>query len=255
MGARRYVRGVAAFGGVLVAVGAVVGCGAGDVEGAPVERKAFAFSGDALVVDSDDSDLVITPADVEDVRVERQVDGWVFLGSGPEAEWKLVDGRLTLRVDCGGVASGCGALHRIRVPRRVAVSVESENGDVTAEGFGTPLRVRSDNGDVRVRQASRPLDLGSENGDVVVEGGTTSAEVVARSSNGDMDVTLGAVPRRVDLAGENGDLTVSLPRASYDVTGGTANGDRVIDVPERQGSGHAVSVRSDNGDVVVRTVN
>ncbi|MFF2776452.1 DUF4097 family beta strand repeat-containing protein [Streptomyces sp. NPDC058052] len=220
-----------------------------------MERKAFAFAGDALTVDVEGSGLVVVPDDVEEVRVERQVEGWVFLGSGPEASWGLADGRLSLRVECDGLASDCGAVHRVRVPRGVAVSVEGDNGDVTAEGFDTPLKVRSDNGDVRVREVSGTLDLGSENGDVTVEASATSPEVVSRSDNGDVRITLGSVPRRVDVAGENGDLTVSLPSAEYDVTGTTDNGDRSVEVPERRGSGRTVSVRSDNGDVVVRTAN
>ncbi|WP_435970329.1 DUF4097 family beta strand repeat-containing protein [Streptomyces sp. Qhu_M48] len=236
-----------------VAVLALSGCGSTDVEGAPVERKAFAFGGGALTVDSDDSALVITPADIDEVRVERQVDGWVFMGSGPDPSWKLVDGRLTLRVDCGGVASDCDAVHRIQVPRGVAVSVEDDNGGVTATGFDTPLKVRSDNGDVRVREARGPLDLGSDNGDLVVEAGATAPEVVARADNGDVRIALGAVPRRVDVFTDNGDVTVSLPTAEYAVTGASENGDVRIDVPLRDGSGHTVSARSDNGDVSVLT--
>ncbi|MDX2558643.1 DUF4097 family beta strand repeat-containing protein [Streptomyces sp. TX20-6-3] len=220
-----------------------------------MERKTFALGGDALTVDSDDSELVITPADIDDVRVERQVDGWVFMGSGPEPEWKLVDGRLTLRVHCDGVSSNCDAVHRIQVPRDVAVTVENDNGRVTADGFATPMKVRSDNGDVRVRKAAGALDLGTENGDVAVEPGATAPEVVARSDNGDVRITLGSVPRRVDVVTDNGDVHVSVPTAEYEVTGASDNGDVRIDVPRRDKSGHSVSVRSDNGDVSVLTAN
>ncbi|WP_406057958.1 DUF4097 domain-containing protein [Streptomyces sp. NBC_01077] len=240
-------------GGVLLASLALAGCGTTDVEEAPVERKAFAFDGDALTVDSDNSELVITPADIDDVRVERQVDGWVFMGSGPDAVWKLVDGKLTLRVDCDGIASNCGGVHRIQVPRDVAVTVENDNGRVTAEGFATPMKVRSDNGDVYVRKAGGPLDLGSENGDVVVE--ATAPELVARSDNGDLRITLGSVPRRVDIVTDNGDVDLSLPTAEYEVTAASDNGDVRVDVPRRDKSEHSVSVRSDNGDVSVLTAN
>ncbi|MFI1716259.1 DUF4097 family beta strand repeat-containing protein [Streptomyces litmocidini] len=237
-----------------VAVLLLAGCGA-EAEGAPVERRTFAFDGNALTVDSDDSELVITPADVDDVRVERQVDGWVFMGSGPEASWKLVDGRLTLRVECDAVAASCGAVHRIQVPRGVAVTVEDDNGGVTAEGFATPLKVRSDNGDVRVRKVSGVLDLGGSNGDVSVEGSVTSPEISVRSDNGDVDIALGSVPHKVDVVTDNGDVTVTVPRAEYAASGASDNGDVRIDVPRRDGSGHVVRLRSDNGDVTVRTVN
>ncbi|MEF9882715.1 DUF4097 family beta strand repeat-containing protein [Streptomyces sp. P9-A4] len=242
-------------GGVLLSSLVLAGCGSADADAAPVERKSFAFDGAALTIDSDDSELVITPADIDEVRVERQVDGWAFMGSGPEPTWTLTDGRLTLRVGCTGVTSNCDAVHRIQVPRKAAVTVQDDNGGVTAEGFTTPLKVRSDNGDVRVRKPAGPLDLFTDNGDVVVDSGATAPEVVARSDNGNVRIALGAVPRRVDLFTDNGDITLSLPTADYEVTGASDNGDVRIDVPRRDGSGHSVSARSDNGDVSVLTAN
>ncbi|MFH8620863.1 DUF4097 family beta strand repeat-containing protein [Streptomyces vietnamensis] len=237
-----------------IAVLALAGCGA-DVEGAPVERRTFAFDGDSLTVDADDSDLVITPADVDGVRVERQVDGWVFMGSGPKASWKLVDGRLTLRVGCDAVAADCSAVHRIQVPRGVAVTVEDDNGDVTAEGFATPLKVRSDDGDIRVRKVSGGLDLGSRDGDVSVEDSVRSPAVAVRSDDGDVRIALAAVPRKVDVVTEDGDVTVTVPKAEYEVSGASDDGDVRVDVPRRDGSGNVVSLHSDDGDVTVRTVN
>ncbi len=234
---------------------AIAGCGGADAKGAPVERKAFAFAGGALTIDSDDSKLVITPADIDEVRVERQVDGWVFMGSGPEASWRLADGRLTLRVDCDAVAASCAAVHRIQVPRKVAVTVEEDNGGVVAEGLSTPLKVRSGNGNVRVVGATADLDLGSDNGSVVVEGSVTAPRVTARSGNGDVRITLGAVPRAVDVVTDNGDVTVGLPTAVYEVSGSSGNGRVRLDVPRGDGSGRSVNLRSNNGDVTARTVN
>ncbi|MFF8376228.1 DUF4097 family beta strand repeat-containing protein [Streptomyces sp. NPDC015661] len=239
-----------------VSVFVLAGCGAvADAEGAPVERRTFAFDGDALTVDADDSDLVITPADVDGVLVERQVDGWVVMGSGPEASWKLVDGRLTLRVDCDAMAASCSAVHRIQVPRGVAVTVAVRDGDVAAEGFSTPLTVRSGDGDVAVRKASGALDLGSQDGDVSVEDSVRSPSVAVRSDDGDVRIALAAAPRDVDVATKDGDVDVAVPKAEYEATGASDDGDVRVDVPLRGGSGHVVKLRSDDGDVTVRTVN
>ncbi|MFI6418202.1 DUF4097 family beta strand repeat-containing protein [Streptomyces sp. NPDC050842] len=244
-----------AAGGVLVALFALSACGTADAGEAPVEKRTFAFDGGALTIDSDDSELVITPADVDDVLVERQVDGWVVMGSGPDASWKLEGGRLTLRVDCDAVASHCEAVHRVQVPRDVAVTVENKDGDVTAEGFATPLKVRSDDGDVRVSASTGALDLGTKDGDLAVEGGTSAPQVLARSDDGDIRIALGAVPRRVDVVTKDGDIDVILPTAEYEATGASQDGDVRVDVPRRDGSEHSVSVRSDDGDIVVRTAN
>ncbi|MGW6390146.1 DUF4097 family beta strand repeat-containing protein [Streptomyces sp. NPDC055103] len=253
--ARRPSRVFLAAGGVLLAAFPLSACGTVDTGDAPVERRTFAFDGGALTVDSDDSEIVVTPADVDDVVVERQVDGWVFMGSGPDADWKLEDGRLTLRVDCDAVASSCGAVHRIQVPRDVAVTVETENGDVSAEGFATSLKVRSDDGDVQVAKSTGALDLGTENGDLAVQGDTRSPRVLVRSDDGDVLIALGAVPLQVDVITHDGDVDVTLPTGEYEATGSSDSGDVHVDVPRRDGSGHAVSVRSDDGDISVRTAN
>lgn len=257
MAARRRIRTLLASGGAVVVALGVGGCGSADVEGAPVEKKSFAFSGDTLTVDSDNSVLEIVPADVKDVRVSRQVDGWVFMGDGPDATWKLEGGRLTLRVDCDAVASDCESVHRIQVPRGVAVTVEDDNGKVTADGFDTALKISADNGEIVVRNASGALDLTSGNGEVVVEGGTTSRQVVARSDNGAVRLTLGAVPERVRAESDNGEIDIALPTgsATYDVDGRSDNGEVRIDVPNQKGSAHVVTARSDNGEVVVRSAN
>ncbi|MFD7321073.1 DUF4097 family beta strand repeat-containing protein [Streptomyces sp. NPDC059875] len=255
MAARRRIRTLLAVGGAVVVALSVSGCGSADVEGAPVEEKSFAFSGESLTVDSDNSTLEIVPADIKDVRVSRQVDGWVFMGNGPEATWRLEGGRLTLRVECDAVASDCDSVHRIQVPRGVAVTVEDDNGQVTADGFDTPLKVKSDNGAVIVRNASGALDLTSSNGEVLVEGGTTSGQVVARSDNGTVRIALSAVPGRVDAVSDNGEIDIALPTASYDVDGRSDNGSVRIDVPTQKGSAHVVTARSDNGEVVVRSAN
>ncbi|MFF8834943.1 DUF4097 family beta strand repeat-containing protein [Streptomyces sp. NPDC015130] len=244
-----------AAGGVLVALFALSACGTADAGEAPVEKKTFAFDGDSLVVDTDDSDLVLVPADVDDVLVERQVDGWVFMGSGPDTSWKLEGGRLTLRVDCDAVASNCAAVHRVKVPRDVVVSVENKDGDISAEGFATPLKVRSDDGDVRVTGSTGDLDLGSKDGDLEIEGGTRAPNVLARSDDGDVQVTLGSVPRSLGVVTRDGDVSVTVPTAQYDATATTGDGDVSLDVPRRVGAEHSLSVRTDDGDISVRTAN
>ncbi|MFC8916060.1 DUF4097 family beta strand repeat-containing protein [Streptomyces sp. NPDC057116] len=255
VGARR-IRTSVVVGGVVLGALGLAGCGGADVEGAPVERKTFGFRGETLVVDADDSELVLVPADVKDVEVTRQVDGWVAMGDGPEPVWKLEGGRLTLRVKCDALVSECEARHEVRVPRGVAVTVEDGNGDVTADGFRTALKIVSDNGTVTVRDAGGPLELRSENGDVRVEGGT-SKSVVARSGNGDIRLALRSVPDRVEAVNDNGDVAVELPGggARYAVEAGSANGEVKVAVPTDDGSGHVVKARSDNGQVTVRSAN
>ncbi|MFF9864088.1 DUF4097 family beta strand repeat-containing protein [Streptomyces sp. NPDC013953] len=246
---------VAVGGAVLVAVG-VGGCGSTDVAEAPAEKKVFAFEGDKLTVDSDDSALVLVPADVEDVEVTRQVDGWVVAGEGPEPSWRLEDGKLTLRLGCTGMISNCQARHEVKVPRGVALTVAGDNGSVTADGFRTALKVRSDNGEVVVRNASGPLELQSSNGEIVVER-AASRSVIARSDNGEVRLGFTAAPDRVDTTSDNGEISIELPtgKVSYAVETRSDNGEIEVGVPTDKSSAHIVTARSDNGEITIRNAN
>ncbi|MEU1892595.1 DUF4097 family beta strand repeat-containing protein [Streptomyces pristinaespiralis] len=253
---RRAVRGgVAACGVVLLAVG-LSGCGSADASEAPVEKKSFPLSAKTLTIASDNTDIELVPADVDEVEVTRQVDGWVFLGSGPDASWKMADGTLTLKVKCDAIASDCVARHTVKVPRGTSVTVDDDNGSVTASGFDTALKLRSDNGSVKVTDSSGALELDSENGSVVAEG-VTGKNVVATSDNGSVRLELAAVPDRVETHSDNGRVEITLPGAGapYAVDAKSDNGDVDVAVPTDDNSARVVKARSDNGEVVVRSAN
>nr|WP_229833737.1 DUF4097 family beta strand repeat-containing protein [Streptomyces xantholiticus] len=219
-----------------------------------MEKKSFPLGGGTLTIDSDNSDIELVPADVEEVEVTRQVDGWVFLGNGPDATWRMADGTLTVK--CDAVASDCVARHTVKVPRGTAVTVEDDNGSVRASGFDTPLKLRSDNGSVKVTDCTGALELGSGNGGVVAER-VTGKNIVARSDNGSVRLELAAVADRVEAVSDNGRGEVRLPAAgaSYAVDAKSDNGDVDVAVPTDEDSRHVVKAVSDNGKVVVRSAN
>ncbi|WP_327236812.1 DUF4097 domain-containing protein [Streptomyces sp. NBC_01317] len=254
---RSGVRALLALGGAALLALAVTGCGSGsDASDAPVEHRSFAFSGKKLTIDAGNSSVTLVPADVKTVDVTRQVDGWVFMGSGPDAEWRMSGGTLTLRVKCDAVASDCEGQHRVKVPRGVAVSVEADSGKVLATGFDTALSLVARNGSVTVRDSSGTLDLGSDNGKIVAED-VSARTVSAKADNGSIHLALTTVPDSVDTSSDNGKIVIDLPRskASYAVTADSDNGKADVDVPTDRNSTHVVKARSDNGQVTVRSAN
>jgi DUF4097 and DUF4098 domain-containing protein YvlB len=246
---------LAMAGGAGALVMVLSGCGSAEADEAPVERKSFAFSGQTLDIDSDNYRLEIVPADVKAVEVTRQVDGWVVLGSGPEKSWKLEDGRLVLKVECDAVVSNCEGKATVKVPRGVTVSVDSDNGDVRASGFSTPLRIGSQNGDITVRETTGTLDLSSDNGSVNTRG-VTAATLKARTNNGDVRVGLraGTAADLIESRSDNGSVTVELPNdgGPYAVEADTKNGEAKVSVQHDPASKRVVNARSNNGDVTVR---
>ncbi|MFE7754344.1 DUF4097 family beta strand repeat-containing protein [Streptomyces sp. NPDC057429] len=255
MTSRTRTHALVATGAAALLLATLSGCGTG-ADDAPVEKKAFAYDGKALTIDSGNSTLDVVPADVEQIEVTRRVDGWVVLGSGPDAVWKLEGDKLTLGVECSAMISNCDAHHQVKVPRGTALTVDSDNGTVTASGFGTPLSLSSGNGDVVVRDASGSLELSTDNGTVLAER-VSAASVVARSSNGEVELGFSGVPDLVDTVTDNGSITIGLPRSggAYAVSASTDNGGVDIGVPRSETSGHVVKARSGNGEVTVRTAN
>jgi hypothetical protein len=231
------------------ATAGVAGCvDAGDV---PPEHRGFTVGKEVgtLVVDVEDSPVELVAADRADVRVTRWFDGIAYGGS-TGARWSMEGGTLSLGPDCSGLAS-CDIRHRVEVPRRLAVRIESSNGDVTARGFRKALAVFADNGGIEVRDVTGPLELSGDNGSVEATG-VGSREVAAEADGGGLELALVRVPERVEARGRNGSVTVELPRAAYRVDAAADNGGTRVDVPRGGDGDPPVTVRAVNGDVTVR---
>ncbi|MEV8564490.1 DUF4097 family beta strand repeat-containing protein [Streptomyces sp. NPDC051322] len=215
------------------------------------------MSGKTLTVDSDNSSVELVPADVKSVEVTRRVDGWVFMGNGPDSSWSMKNDELTLRLKCSGVSSDCEARHQIKVPRGVKVVVKDGNGSIAATGFDTPLDLWSGNGKVVVRDSSGALKMGSGNGAIVADN-VSSRKVTANSGNGEVRLTLAVAPDRVEVISDNGAVEIALPTKpglDYRVDARTSHGNDKVSVPKNDASSHLVRARSENGEVTVRSAN
>lgn len=137
----------------------------------------------------------------------------------------------------------------------VAVTVEDDNGGVTASGFTTPLKIKSDNGDITVRDSSGDLALRTDNGTVSTQG-VSGKRIKAESDNGAVRIALkaGAVPEWLETVCDNGDIDIRLQRAGapYAVEAKSDNGSTRVDVPTDAESARVVNARSDNGSVKIR---
>uniref|UniRef100_A0AAU2VAU1 DUF4097 domain-containing protein n=1 Tax=Streptomyces sp. NBC_00003 TaxID=2903608 RepID=A0AAU2VAU1_9ACTN len=229
---------------------ALTGCGSSDPGDAPVEHKNFALGGKALTIDAGNSTVVVTPADVKDVRVARQVNGWVAFGNGPDASWELSNGTLSLGVKCSGLVKNCSARHEVKVPRGVAVTVHDNDGRVEASGFDTPLVIASDNGRISVKDSSGPLDLTSRDGRIDGQG-IRAKSVRASSDNGRVALTFAVVPDSVVATSNDGRVDLAVPKDAYKVAARADNGRVDVTVDRSDSSTHVLTARSDNGRVSV----
>jgi len=127
---------------------------------------------------------------------------------------------------------------------RAAISAETVQGDVSANGGDGLVSLRSVQGSVSLTGAKGRLDLSSVNADVEVS--ASSGEVNAETVNG--DVTLDAVDATsVTATSLNGDVAYNGPiKSSGRYALSTHNGDVTVTVAE--GTSASVSVSTFNGE-------
>jgi DUF4097 and DUF4098 domain-containing protein YvlB len=141
--------------------------------------------------------------------------------------------------------------------RRLAVTTQQDNGVVLAQADLDQLIARTDNGEVVLSGSARRIEIHTDNGDVVTRDPIVVTEsFAATTDNGDVKVDFSdAAPRTVEATTDNGDVVVALPaRGRYVVNATTDNGDAVVRVPQvtdRENAAAVVTVRSENGDVVI----
>jgi hypothetical protein len=141
--------------------------------------------------------------------------------------------------------------------RTLAVTTEQDNGVVLAEADLDQLVARTDNGAVILSGSARRIEVHTDNGSVRTrEPISVSESFSATTDNGEIEVDFSeAAPRTVDATTDNGEVLIAVPASgAYVVNANTDNGDTDIRVRQAANSEKAaavVTVRSENGDVVI----
>ncbi|WP_420110608.1 DUF4097 family beta strand repeat-containing protein [Pseudactinotalea sp.] len=222
----------------------LVACGSAD--DAEPDTTSFAVAGDHLTITKNSGgEIELRPGDSDRVEVTR----W-FSGSPDDATWDLVDDELLLATDCGFLSS-CDVQYRVTIPRDLAVTLESSNGDVLAADFDTAVSIHTENGAITVTDVSGELVLRSTSGDQQASG-ISSDKVEAHAENGTVDLGFTDTPSSVTVSTENGAVTLRLPDDPYDVTVSTDNGSVTQELTQQANSPHTIDVTTENGAIDLR---
>jgi hypothetical protein len=141
--------------------------------------------------------------------------------------------------------------------RKLTVTTQQDNGLVLAHADLDQLIAHTDNGAVILSGSARRIEVYTDNGEVTSRDPISVTESFrATTSNGEIKVDFAeSAPRTVEATSDNGDVVIALPaRGPYLVNASTDNGDTVVRVPQvtdRDQAAAVVTVRSDNGDVVI----
>ncbi len=140
--------------------------------------------------------------------------------------------------------------------RRLTVRTEQEIGTVIAQADLDQLIARTTDGPIILRGAARRVEVHTVNGEIFSRSPIAVTEQFnATTSDGDITVDFrDAAPRRVEAVSRNGDVTIGLPgRGPYLVhaQSGSSTQVRVPETTVPDSAAAEITVRSDDGDVVV----
>ncbi|WP_018653277.1 DUF4097 family beta strand repeat-containing protein [Actinomadura flavalba] len=201
--------------------------------------------------------------DAREVSV-RERETWTNGRNKPEPRHTVENGTLRLTSSCAPVVvigSGCGVTYRISVPRGLAVTVETDEGSVTASGLSGAVRLvtgsgsitaenlsaasltaRTDNGRVRVSGRAGALDLHTDSGGVTADALDTRDLKISTDNGG---VRVSGRADRADLRTQSGSINADSLRAKR-VTARTDNGGVRLTLPEPP---DAVTANTDSGSI------
>ena len=239
---RRPTGGALIVGGALLALAVATGCASGGAFDEP-EEKGFDDIPELLLVEVEDADLELVPADTEQIRVTREETG------AAGGDWDLEGGTLTLEADCGTLTD-CEVRYEVALPADTALSVQASGGTTTVSDFTAPVEVSTGNGPVRVSSVRGPLTLTSGNGDLHVEEAGPES-LMAATDNGTIDARFSEAPSEVEISTNNGDATVALPGGPYAVFETVGNGEIRSEIPVDDSGDSTVTARTDTGTIAL----
>jgi hypothetical protein len=176
--------------------------------------------------------------------------------------------------DCHSSTGNCEFNATLVVPRRTAVTLSTDGGDLAVSGFAGDLTLNTDGGDLNAGDLSGAiLQIGTAGGDVTVnqlaagnpqvntDGGNVNIDAVAaadgtyQTGGGDITLTFSQVPRNLRIESDGGNITLVLPATGtrYDLSANADGGNlNVVGSILTGGDGqNSITLDSGGGDITV----
>ncbi|MED5816553.1 DUF4097 family beta strand repeat-containing protein [Mycolicibacterium sp. 050232] len=143
--------------------------------------------------------------------------------------------------------------------RRLTVRTEQELGTVIAQADVDQLISRVTDGAIILRGTARRIEAQTVDGEIVSRDPiAVTEEFSATTSDGDITVDFrDSAPRRVNAVSRDGDVVIGLPEQGpylVHAQSGASTEVRVAETTDAKAAAAEVTVRSDDGDVVVERV-
>ncbi|WP_405617046.1 DUF4097 family beta strand repeat-containing protein [Streptomyces sp. NBC_00076] len=165
----------------------------------------------ALNVKSNGGLIELVGSDRTTVQVTEK---FRYSGGKPATEHAVSGSTLSLKTEgCSSDSSPCEVSYRLEVPRKLAVTLASEGGDVQVT--------------------------------------TLAGNLTVDTAGGDADAAFSAAPDTADVRTDGGDLSLRLPGGPYAVDADAEGGSEKVTVKTDPASAHKVTAKSGGGDVTI----
>lgn len=149
----------------------------------------------------------------------------------------------------------CSVDLAVTLPDAFSQDINTEVGDIDVAGTAGTATVQNSVGRARVADVTGDaLSVKTGEGSLSATG-LDVRRLTAKVDNGDIHIATRTAPDNVDARGENGSVEVAVPAGIYAVTVAVNNGDHdVRGLQVDPNAARKISARTDNGDVLVRSL-
>lgn len=225
-------------------------------------------SGKALIVDSENGDVTITPWEKDEVEV-------IILGNARARDrMQFSFNASENKVEVKGTRDGSGwswfssleLKYEIKVPEYFNLDIHTAGGDIKAGGINGMIRLKTSGGDIWSDRCIGNIEARTSGGDINIF--TTDSPVTAKTSGGDIKLEYSGKNKGIDLNTSGGDITIKLSpdiKASVDLStsgGHVSNAEITISNAtkmsrnkisgEINGGGEKLIARTSGGDVELK---
>lgn len=222
--------------------------------GSDIDRTERVAARSDVVVDVSNAQLEFSPSADDDVHVDVTGYSWgqePNLTVGVSGDSTVIDGGCR-----GGWFSFCRLEVAVALPADLPLIVTGSNGAIDVEELAGPLSLDTTNGAISVSDSAGRVKAQTTNGAIEIDD-TTSTDVEALTTNGQIELIFDTAPITVDARSTNGGVTIAVPVDGYEyqVDADTVNGTvNTRDVPSDNDSNRTIIGRTTNGNVTVEAV-
>ena len=217
-----------------------------------------------LAVETDNGDITVTAADVDDIEVEIIKKAWAeskakaqTIAEGMEVDITQAEDQLTSAYQSTEPFGVISLSNRpdtisfnILVPAKTSLILTAHRGgDVALNGTSGSAEVRTSFGHVEVIDVKGSLTINNSNGDITIENVDAGSEAISmETSFGDITIT-GLTGGDVDIKTANGDIFITELNANHDLS----VKDQFGDVEVGDFSSKTLKIENQNGRINIES--